>query len=218
MELSYKEIYDWLRREVTLRDPESAKPLVCVMDGQAKLWDTLELHFPEVELIPILDIIHVTSYVWDAAHLFCDKGSSQAAGFAKERILRLLKGEVDGVIRGLRWMGTYEKLPKKQKEELEKICGYFENNRHRMAYDKYLAEGYPIASGVIEGACRNVIVDRMEHSGMRWVVNGAHSMLQLRCVKLSGSWDDFMQFRFRSECERLYSGYAANDGTFVKVA
>jgi hypothetical protein len=215
---SYKEIYDWLRREVALRDPESTKPLICVMDGQTQLWDTLERTFPDVELVQILDIIHATSYVWEAAHLFYDKGSSQAVGFAKERILRLLKGEVDGVIRGLRWMGTHEKLPKKQKEELEKVCGYFENNRHRMAYDKYLAAGYPIASGVIEGACRNIIVDRMEHSGMRWVVNGAHSMLQLRCVKLSDAWDDFMQFRFRSECERLYPGYAANDETFAKVA
>jgi len=218
MEPSYKEIYDWLRREVALRDPDSTKPLICVMDGQAKLWDELDLHFPGVELIQILDIIHVTSYVWDAAHLFHDKGSSQAAGFAKKRILRLLKGEVDGVVRGLRWMSTHEGLSEKQEESLEKVCGYFENNRHRMAYDEYLAKGYPIASGVIEGACRNIIVDRMEHSGMRWIVNGAHSMLQLRCVKLSDKWDDFMQFRFRRECERLYPGYAANEETFVNVA
>lgn len=218
MEPSYQEIYNWLRGEVALRDPGSAKPLICVMDGQTKLWDELDLHFPDVNPIQILDIIHVTSYVWDAAHLFYNKGSSEATKFAKKRILRLLKGEVDGVIRGLRWIGTYEGLPEEKLEALEKVCGYFENNRHRMAYDQYLAKGYPIASGVIEGACRNIIVDRMEHSGMRWVVNGAHSMLQLRCIKLSDQWDDFMQFRFRSECERLYPGYVANDDTFAKVA
>ena len=218
MEPSYQEIYDWLHREVALRDPNSAKPLICVMDGQAKLWDELDLHFADVECKQILDIIHATSYVWDAAHLFRKKGSSEAMGFAKDRILRLLKGEVDGVIRGLRWMGTHEKLSEEKREALEKVCGYFENNRQRMAYDQYLAKGYPIASGVIEGACRNIIVDRMEHSGMRWVVNGAHSMLQLRCIKLSNQWDDYMQFRFRSECERLYPGYAANDDTFTKVA
>jgi hypothetical protein len=71
-------------------------------------------------------------------------------------------------------------------EALERVCGYFENNRHRMAYDEYLAAGYPIASGVIEGACRHIIVDRMEHSGMRWVWEGAHAMLGMRCIKLSG--------------------------------
>jgi hypothetical protein len=218
MEPSYQEIYDWLRAQVALRDPDSAKPLVCIMDGQAKLWEALDLHFPDVECIQILDIIHATSYVWDAAHLFCDKGSPEATKFAKDRILRLLKGDVDGVIRGLRWMGTNQELPEKKLEALEKVCGYFENNRHRMAYDQYLAKGYPIASGVIEGACRNIIVDRMEHSGMRWVMNGAHSMLQLRCIKLSDQWDDFMQFRFQSECERLYPGYAANEEIFSKVA
>ena len=87
-----------------------------------------------------------------------------------------------------------------------------------MAYDEYLAAGYPIASGVIEGACRNVIVDRMEHSGMRWVLDGAHAMLGLRCIKLSGAWDEFTRFRVVRECERLYPGYAANDEFAAKVA
>jgi hypothetical protein len=133
-------------------------------------------------------------------------------------IIPLLEGEVDGVIRGLRWKGTHEKLTQKELEELERVCGYFENNRHRMAYDEYLEAGYPIASGVIEGACRNIIVDRMEHSGMRWEWEGAHAMLGMRCIKLSGVWDEFTRFRIKRECERLYPGYAANDGFAEQVA
>ncbi len=218
MRPSYDEIFGWLAHEVKLRNPDGKKPMPCVMDGQDTLWAALPKYFPNLELIPILDIIHACSYVWDATHLFCKKGTPEAVGFAKDRIERILKGEVDGVIRGLRWKGTYEKLTQKQLEELERVCGYFENNRHRMAYDEYLAAGYPIASGVIEGACRNVIVDRMEHSGMRWVLDGAHAMLGMRCIKLSDAWDEFTRFRVKRECERLYPGYAANDEFAEKVA
>jgi hypothetical protein len=218
MRPSYDEIFSWLAAEIQRRNPEGKKSMPCIMDGQDSLWVAAVEYFPGVDLIPILDIIHACSYVWAATHLFYTKGSSEAVGFAKERILRLLKGEVDGVIRGLRWKGTYEKLAGKALEELEKVCGYFENNRHRMAYDEYLAAGYPIASGVIEGACRNVIIDRMEHSGMRWVLDGAHAMLGLRCIELSGAWEEFTRFRIQRECERLYPGYAANDDYAYNVA
>ena len=87
-----------------------------------------------------------------------------------------------------------------------------------MQYHEYLAAGYPIASGVIEGACRNIIVDRMEHSGMRWVMDGAHAMLGLRCIKLSGLWDEFTEFRVNRECDRLYPSHAANDDFIAKIA
>ena len=219
MQPSYDEIFGWLAQEIEKRNPKGEKPVPVIMDGQESLWAALPKYFPGVNWIEILDIIHVTSYVWEATHLFYAKGSQKAFGFAKQRILRILKGEVDGVVRGLRWMGTHEKLSEKKRESLERICGYFEKNNHRMAYDDYLAAGYPIASGVIEGACRNVVVDRMERSGMRWVLEGANSMLYTRCIYLSGLWDEFTRFRINKECERLYLGYSANDNSYQqKVA
>ncbi len=149
-----------------------------------------------------------------AAHIFYKKKSTAALRFAKEYIHRILKGQVQGVIRGLRWKGTHEGLSMKKLEKLEKIWRYFEKNSHRMAYDEYLAAGYPIASGVIEGACRYVVKDRMERTGMRWVLDGAQSMLGLRCIHLSGYWDEYVRFRVGRECELLYPGYAANDDAF----
>jgi hypothetical protein len=77
-------------------------------------------------------------------------------------------------------MGTKHKLRGKKWDKLAKICGYLENNAHRMHYDVYLAAGYPIASGVIEGACRHFIKDRMERSGMRWTIERAQAMLDVR--------------------------------------
>jgi len=83
-----------------------------------------------------------------------------------------------------------------------------------MAYDQCLAHGFPIASGVIEGACRCVVKDRMERSGMRWVLAGAQAMLGLRSIHMSGLWEEFMQFRIRRECQRLYPFSAANEDDF----
>ena len=208
---SYDEIFGWLSQEVMSRNPAGEKPTVFLMDGQESLWNALPKYLPEATLIDILDLLHVCSYVWKAAHLFYKKKSKAALCLAKEYIYRILKGQVQGVIRGLRWKGTHERLSPKKLEKLEKIARYFEKNSHRMAYDEYLAAGYPIASGVIEGACRYVVKDRMERTGMRWILDGAQSMLGLRCIHLSGHWDDFVRFRIRRESERLYPGYAAND-------
>jgi len=101
-------------------------------------------------------------------------------------------------------MSTRHDLGGKKQADVKKICGYFENNGHRMRYDEYLKHGYPIASGVIEGACRHVVKDRLERTGMSWVRQGAQSMLQLRCLYLTDQWDAFMKFRVERETQRLY--------------
>ena len=102
------------------------------------------------------------------------------------------------------WMGTSHRLRGKKQTQLATICNYFEKNQHRMRYDEYLARGYPIASGVIEGACRHVVKDRLERTGMTWTIDGAQAMLQLRCIHLSEDWHEYMTFRVQKETERLY--------------
>ena len=73
-----------------------------------------------------------------------------------------------------------------------------------MRYDEYLALGYPIASGVIEGACRHIVKDRLERTGMNWTVPAAQAMLDLRCIYVTEQWEPFMAFRIARETERLY--------------
>jgi hypothetical protein len=99
---------------------------------------------------------------------------------------------------------TTRRLRGKSRGAVETICQYFENNRQRMRYDHYLAEGYPIASGVIEGACRHVVKDRMERTGMNWVVAGAQAMLGLRSVYASGQWDDFVDSYCATQTTRVH--------------
>lgn len=122
----------------------------------------------------------------------------------RERVLRILRGEVKAVIRGRRRMSTTRGLIGKQRTGLAKICAYLEKNQHRMRYDEYLAKGYPIASGVIEGACRHIVKDRLERTGMSWVRQGAQAMLELRCLYLTDQGDAFVEFRVDGETQRLY--------------
>jgi hypothetical protein len=162
-------------------------------------------------VVEILDVLHAIGYVWEAAHLFYPKNSPQAPALVQAHVECLLEGQVNSVIEDLREAGAEHGLRGERLETLERICGYFTNNAHRMAYDEYLAKGYPIASGIIEGACRCVANDRMERSGMRWVFAGAHAMLGLRSITLSGLWDELMTLRIAEESRRLYPYAAAND-------
>ena len=213
-------IFSWLSEEVKQRGLPKQKTLVLIMDGQESLWNSGVEHLPEntFRVIEILDLIHATEYVWKATHLFYPKKRSQANFHAREQIRRLLNNQVNSVMADWREKAKQENFSAADNEALEKICGYFTNHAHRMRYKDYLAQGLPVASGVIEGACRNVVKDRMEHSGMRWTMKGAHAMLGLRSIRLSGLWDEFMQYWRKEEGLRRYSGMnAANDERFVTV-
>ena len=118
--------------------------------------------------------------------------------------MRTLEGDVGRVTGGLRQMMTKHGLRGSRRERLQTVITYFENNRQYMKYDEYLKAGYPIGSGVAEGACRHLVKDRMELTGMRWRVEEAQSMLDLRAVRLIDQWDDFTRHRVREEQRWLY--------------
>ena len=197
-------VFAWICEQMALRHAGSKKPIVSLMDGEQALWKMREVFQADVPMIEILDLLHVTPRLWDAATLFHAKGSSAAENFVRDRVRRILHGDVIGVVRGLRRMGTMAGVRGDRGTKLRKICGYLEKNRHRMCYDVYLARGYPIASGVIEGACRNVVKDRLERTGMNWTIPGAQAMLELRCIHLAEQWDTFIEFRVARETQRLY--------------
>jgi len=207
-------IFGWMAEQVRQRIADDM-PAILLMDGQESLWKAGWAYLPKelAEVTEILDLLHALGYLWEAAALFYPN-ASDARAFVKEQARRMLDGKIAAVIHALRWLGTRHKLKAKRRETLKRICGYFHNNAHRMAYDVYLEHGFPIASGVIEGACRCVVKDRMERSGMRWVMSGARAMLDVRCVYLSGLWEEFMTFRIQRESQRLYPGSAANDPDF----
>lgn len=187
----------WAAVEVEQRR-QKRQPLVRLMDGQTSLWDAadvcLEDELARGPVFDILDIVHVASYVWRAAKVFQTHREHQEA-FVRERLLRILQGDVHGVIQGLRQMATRRQLAGTARDEIDTVCGYFTAHSSRMQYHKYLAAGCPIATGVIEGACRHLVKDRMERSGMRWTQFHAQAMLDLRAVHQSSYWEDFHEQR-----------------------
>lgn len=217
-EPAVEEVFGWMALESEQRNPGGDKPLIALMDGQESFWDAAQYYLPE-QAIPILDLLHVTPRLWNAAYLFHPKGSAAAAQFVRQRVLRILQGESPSVIRGLRHMATSSGLRGRKRKQLEKICQYLKNNLHRMRYDEYLEAGYPIATGVIEGACRHLVKDRMERAGMQWVLEGAQGMLDLRSIHLGEQWDEFTAYRIRKETERLYPHAELTDNVeWQKVA
>jgi hypothetical protein len=198
------QIFEWLRTQVTQRQPTSSVPVIVLMDGQPSLWQAAQTYLPQSNAIEILDLLHVTSRIWQVVP-FWDKAHSDEALLAvKVYVSLILQGQVDVIITVWRLLADSGTLKPKQEKCLRQVCNYFENNRHRMHYDQYLAAGYPIASGVIEGACRHLVKDRMERAGMQWTLQGAQAMLNLRSVALNQTWQAFTHFRIQHETERLY--------------
>ncbi len=183
---SNEEIFGWLEGEARLRNPDRDKPLILLMDGQESLWKAGVDALPENQTTKILDLVHANAYLWNAARLFHVRGSVEAEQFVKQRNILMLNGKIHSVIHGLRRIGSLHKLRVRKHEELDTICGYFENNTSRMNYHEYLAASYPIASGIIEVTCPNLAKDRMGRSRMRWILDCEHAMLRFRSVFLCG--------------------------------
>lgn len=198
-----EEIFGWLALEANERNADADKPYILLMDGQRSLWDAASEHLRE-DRIEILDLLHVTPRLWKAAHIFHPKESAGATRFVKERLLRILRGQTNSVVRGLRRMATVSGIKGRKRSKLERICRYLKNNAQRMLYHEYLAAGYPIATGVIEGACRHLVKDRLEQTGMQWGMPGAQAMLDLRSVHLTQHWGEFQAYRVANENRRLY--------------
>jgi hypothetical protein len=198
-------LFLWLADEVIRRDPRGRKPVIFLSDGEQALHDRQGEYLPE-GTICILDLFHVLERLWKVAWcLFDEKAQKRAAHqWVEERLKRLLEGKVDSVIRGLRYQATQHGLKGPKRKTVRDAADYFERNRDRMKYDEYLAAGYPIGSGVVEGACRHLVKDRLERTGMRWLPSGAQAMLDLRATYLNGEWNAFWNFHVMQEDQRLY--------------
>jgi hypothetical protein len=195
-------VFDWLAKELEERDPQERRTVVAIMDGETKLRDLQELKIRRA--IGILDIWHVIEYLWVLAYCFHREGSVAADAFVETYLRKLLEGKVNRVIGGIRQMATKRKLPQGKWDKVEDCLFYFAARTEYMKYDEYLAAGYPIGSGVVEGACRHLVKDRMEQTGMRWRIAGAQAILGLRAIYVNDDWNAFHDDRIQTEQRKLY--------------
>jgi hypothetical protein len=189
--------------EVSRRNQSQDKFLVVVTDGERALQQKISRTMKGATLI--LDLIHALEKVWKVAHMFHEEGSLGAQLFVKIRTFAILNGKVGQVVKGFRSMVTKNKLSGNKRDVLVGVSNYLYSNRSRMKYHEYLQQGLPIASGSVEGACKNLIKDRMERSGMRWTQRTAEAMVKMRAAYLSGDFDEYWIFHIAQEQKRLYS-------------
>ena len=206
----------FLAAQVGLREGEHIQTRVALTDGSAPLQEKMRTYLPQFPLV--LDIIHAVEYLWEAGNSLHGEKSEAREGWVRARVLRLLQGESTAVVSELRALAGMPRRKKTTQGVLLKVAHYYERNHAYMRYDLYLGAGWPIATGVIEGACRHLVKDRFELAGMHWHVPGAEALLRLRCVAENGDWESFHVFRRERQQVRLYGTCPDADATTIEIA
>jgi len=190
--------------EATHRDPQHQREWVVLVDGEEHQLETVKATAKAmgVEVTIVLDFIHVLEYVWKAAFCFFAPGTQASETWVMERGLRILQGKASDVAAGIRRSATLQGLSDKAREAVDKCADYLVKYRPYLHYNQYLAKGYPIATGVIEGACRHLVCDRMDITGARWRLDRAEAILQIRALRSSDDFNEYWQFHKLQEFKR----------------
>jgi hypothetical protein len=194
--------------EAIRRDPEQRMRWVVLTDGQDDLLRQVYAAAKryKVQITLVQDFVHVLEYLWKAGHALHPDQPEERESWVLDRAKAVLEGRAQDVAVGLRRAATRAQLSQSERNPVDKAADYIENNQTRLQYDLALAEGLPIATGVIEGACRHLVKDRMDITGARWGLDRAEAILKLRSLKVSGDLTDYMEFHFRQEQQRNYPG------------
>lgn len=192
--------------EALRRDPEQRMRWVVLTDGQDELIRQVEAAAAryKVGITLIQDFVHALEYLWKAGHALHPDDPDAREGWVEERAEALLEGRARDVAIGLRRAATRAQLSVEARKPVDKAANYLEKSRERMRYDIALAEGCPIATGVIEGACRYLVKDRMDITGARWGLDRAEAILRLRSLKASGDLEAYLDYHFEQERRRNY--------------
>jgi hypothetical protein len=198
--------------EALKRDPTQSRHWVVVVDGgEQQLSDILDIaRSYQARITLVLDLIHVLEYLWKAAHCFHPVGSKPAEKWVKEKALQVLHGAAESVAVDLRRDATRNQLSQKKRQPVDKCANYLDKYSVMIEYDSFLSDGLPIASGVIEGACRHLIKDRLDRTGARWRLKSAEAIIRIRSLRSSGDLDAYWKFHREQELQRNHScRYAA---------
>ncbi|HEX9843084.1 MAG TPA: ISKra4 family transposase [bacterium] len=217
VEKTPEEVLEDAFREGLRRDPRRQKTWVGLVDGNAtqlKLLTALARKHP-VELTLVMDVIHVSEYLWDASVAFNEEASPQREQWVGERLHNVLLGKAAQVAAGMRRSATLRELSAEQRAPVDVAAGYLLNHKQYMHYDQYLAAGLPIGTGVIEGACRHLVCERMDKAA-RWSLKGAEAVLRLRALRSSGDFNAYWDYHVAQEYQRNHVARYA-DGNVVPV-
>jgi hypothetical protein len=192
--------------EADRRDPDRVRTAVALVDGdesqQTAIYDEARRHQRSLTLV--LDIIHVLHYLWLAGFALNDKNPHKTEVWVQRFLRKLLTAPVENAIADIQRSVAQRGLKGKQRKPVDTCLKYFERRKAMMDYPAFLAKGLPIATGVIEGACRHLIQDRLGITGARWGLHGAEAVLKLRALQSSGDWHAYWRFHEQQEARRNY--------------
>jgi hypothetical protein len=186
--------------EALARDPDKERQWVVLIDGNEDQLVQVQrvAKRREVEITIVLDIIHVLEYLWKAAYCFHAEGTKVAEDWVQHRLLMLLDGhDASAVAAGMTRSATLQRI--ERRDPVDKCAEYLRKHRAFLRYAEALKQGLPIATGVIEGACRHLVKDRMDRTGARWSLKGAEAILRLRALHASGDFDAYWAFHTSQE-------------------
>jgi len=196
--------------EAGRRDPGHALTWTALVDGNKDqiAWIKAEAAARGIKVAITIDIIHVSEYLWDAAWCFFPEASPDAGPWVRDQLRAILDGgarQVAAVIRD-RAAGTGS-LSRNKHKTAEKTARYLHAKAPFLDYPAALKAGWPISTGVIEGACRHLVKDRMDITGARWSTEGAEAILKLRAIRANGDWDDYWAWHQLQEHRRTYRNH-----------
>jgi hypothetical protein len=198
--------------EAARLDPKGQKCWVALVDGNLPQIDHLQQLAEErnIPLIIVVDFIHVAQYVWKAAGALFPDQEPQQDRWTRAHLLEILRGKASLVAAGMRRSATLRNMTTAERQPVDECADYLLHYSPFLQYDKALAAGVPIATGVIEGTCRHLVEDRMNLTGARWSLTGAEAVLRLRALRSSEDFDSYWEFHEQQEYERNHASHYAD--------
>jgi hypothetical protein len=188
------------------RDPRHLRTWVVLVDGAEHQLGLIRAEAARrgVTVHVIIDIIHVLEYIWGAAWSLHVTGDPAAEDWVAVKALAVLAGDSDRAAAQI--TADAAGLDRSRRPGASACVRYLRNKREFLRYDQALDAGWPIATGVIEGACRHLIADRLSIGGARWGLDGAEAIFTLRAVISNGDFEEYWRFHLKREHQRLYPG------------
>ena len=198
--------------EAERRDPNHQRQWVALVDGNNHQIDRIkkEAKQRKVKVTIVVDVVHVLEYVWGAAWCFFDEGDPAAEQWVHDKALAILEGKAGIIAAAIRRKATLLHLPDDKRSKADRAADYLLNKRPYLDYPTALHNGWPIATGVIEGACRHLVKDRMDITGARWGLHGAEAILKLRALISNGDFDTYWDYHLAQERHRNHDLRYAN--------
>ena len=193
--------------EAERRDPGHRRTWIALADGNRTQIEaiTAEAARRGVTVTVTCDFVHVLEYCWKAAWSFFDKGDPDAESWVSEQAVKILHGRAAQVAAGIRRRATTFGYSPAEREGADACADYLTAKKPYLDYATALAEGWPIATGVIEGACRHLVKDRMDITGARWGLDGAEAILKLRALIANSDFNRYWRYHLRREHERVHN-------------